>query len=110
MKPPMLPTPKPETEVTTKKIATTRRPTTTTKATVTYTRPSATQPSSKRPPSTVANRKTTTTTQVPSVEEYPEIPDLDDERTCIEGRLFLPHETDCNKYYQCDHGNLVQLR
>lgn len=52
----------------------------------------------------------TTTTVAPSLDGYPEEPASDIEKTCSEGRLFMPHETDCNKYYQCDHGMVHEQR
>lgn len=82
-------------------------------------KPMITDASTKRPsiattsrvtPRTTQSRQTTTrrttTTETPPLDEFPEEPASDDEKTCSEGRLFMPHESDCNKYYQCDHGTV----
>lgn len=80
------------------------------------------EPTTKRPMiadattkrTTVTSRpittRRTTTTEAPSLDEYPEEPASDVDKTCGAGRLFMPHETDCNKYYQCDHGIVHEQR
>lgn len=108
---------RPGTEATTKKpVATTKRPTQpqpTTKMTKkpevstrkpTSSRPTSTRTSSARP-TTARPQKSTTTTQVPSFADYPSI---DDDKTCTEGKNYIPHETDCTKYYQCNHGMALE--
>jgi chitinase len=112
---------RPESEVTSKKPTTTpvttRKPTTTPVTTrkptaappVTTRRPVHADPTKKR--TTARPQKTTSTTAAPEEEyEDEDIPELDDEAGCDEGKLFLPHKTDCNRYYQCDHGTLHEKR
>lgn len=54
-------------------------------------------------------RKTTIATKTPMInDEYPDLPDLDDEFSCVEGRPFVQHKTDCRMYYQCDNGRPIE--
>ena len=79
------------TEMITTKKPTTRKTTTTTQKPTTTTRKAS------------STRKTTTT----EAYDYHDIPELDDDdskSSCDSGVQFMPHETDCNKYYQCLHG------
>ncbi|XP_050082117.1 probable chitinase 10 [Anopheles aquasalis] len=71
---------------------TTTMRTTTTRKTTTTRRPTTTR--------TTARPTTTMRTTRPSIDEI----DTDGSRGVCDGRLFVPHETDCSKYYVCTNG------
>ncbi|XP_055600306.1 probable chitinase 10 [Uranotaenia lowii] len=83
---------------------TTRRPTETTE------RPTTTM--HKR--TTKATKRTTTTTPRPAYTEPPTyqevIDNTEEKKSCTDGRLFIPHKSDCNKYYICQYGKLYEQR
>lgn len=96
-------------------IAPSRKPASSTQPPMTTMSPRRTT-STRRPMTPESPRKTTTTpprrttTKVPTfIEEVPALDD-EDEYECVEGKFFIPHESDCNKYYQCDHGKKHELR
>uniref|UniRef100_A0AAG5DHK2 chitinase n=1 Tax=Anopheles atroparvus TaxID=41427 RepID=A0AAG5DHK2_ANOAO len=77
---------------------TTPIPTTTTRRTTTTTR-RTTRPSTTRPTSTA--RPTT-----PFIDDN----DSDQSKGVCDGRLFVPHESDCSKYYICQHGQRYEQK
>ena len=100
----MKPVPEPTTKRPMITEASTKKPSVTSRPTQRTTHPITTK--TTRPITT----RTTTTTENTSLDEYPEEPATNVEKTCSEGRLFMPHESDCNKYYQCDHGKIHEQR
>lgn len=100
---------------TTKKPVTTKKPMTTAVTTTTQRvtkRPTTTEEpavdtTTKRRETT---RRTSTTTKEPMIEEdeYVDLPELDDDFSCNEGRLFAHHKTNCSIYYQCDNGKPIE--
>jgi len=115
--------PKPSDKPTTSKPTTTAKPakTTTTMKPITA-RPTKAKPVTVKPSTTALTTRRTSTTTVEDVideeedeeeNEEDDNPDLEDPPSaqgCNDGRSFLPHESDCNKYYQCDHGNLIEQK
>lgn len=79
---------------------TTWRPTTTTtRRTTTTTRKST----------TTTRRRTSTRPTYGTTEPYEEtINQVNNQQSCKAGRLFIPHQTDCNKYYICQHNQLYE--
>lgn len=83
------------------------RPTRTTERVETPTRPRKT--TTERVVTSTRPRKTTIATKPPMIDdEYPEVPDLDDEFSCNGERPFVQHKTDCRMYYQCDNGRPIE--
>ena len=89
--------------------STTRRPTTTVRTTTT-----ATTSTTPRAVSTTrqTTRRTTTRFSTTSRPTTPSIDDLDSNQSSskCDGRLFIPHESDCSKYYICQHGKRYEQR
>lgn len=70
--------------------------------------------STKRPRKTKETRKPSTPpvtvpSYVPQGINHDEIDNLPQGATC-DGQKFLPHETDCNKYYMCDQGIAIEKK
>lgn len=96
--------PRPTRPPTSTTLETTRRPATSTTAKRTTT---------TRKWTTTTQRKTTprptyTTTSASSFEEL--LNETDEQQTCSDGRLFIPHASDCNKYYICQYGKLYEQK
>ena len=94
--------PKPTAEETTRAPVTTTVSTTTTAVSVPY------KPTKKK----TTTRPRTTTTTVKSTtyegEDYEdEYPDSDNDESCVDGSYFA-HETDCGKYYICNHNTKTE--
>uniref|UniRef100_A0A182LZU2 Chitinase n=1 Tax=Anopheles culicifacies TaxID=139723 RepID=A0A182LZU2_9DIPT len=97
------PTDRPTTAMMT--TTTTRKPTTTTRTTTTAR--TTTLPTKAASTTRKTTRRTTTrTTTTSSRPTTPSIDDLDynQSNSDCDGRLFVPHESDCSKYYICQHG------
>lgn len=98
--------PRPTRPSTSTTLETTRRPATTTTAkrtTTTTTRKWTTTTQRKTTP-----RPTYTTTSASSFEEL--LNETDEQQTCSDGRLFIPHASDCNRYYICQYGKLYEQK